>query len=80
MAVRLVFLGRLQDLAGAAERTVEADGAATVAGLVAALEAELAQALRSPKVRVAVNGELAGPDRAVADGDEVAFLPPVSGG
>ena len=31
-------------------------------------------------VRVAVNQEYAGLDHAVADGDEVAFFPPVTGG
>ncbi len=31
-------------------------------------------------VRVAVNLEYAGLDHAVADGDEVAFFPPVTGG
>ena len=29
---------------------------------------------------VAVNGERCAPDRTLADGDEVALLPPVSGG
>jgi molybdopterin converting factor subunit 1 len=30
--------------------------------------------------RAAVNGEFAAADQALQDGDEVAFLPPVSGG
>ena len=72
----MLFLGRLQDVAGAGERTVEYR--ADVAGLIASFEADLAEALRSPKVRVAVNGAFGA--TALADGDEVAFLPPVSGG
>jgi molybdopterin synthase sulfur carrier subunit len=31
-------------------------------------------------VRVAVNQDMATPDTAVRDGDEVAFFPPVTGG
>ena len=31
-------------------------------------------------VRVAVNQDIAAPDTAVKDGDEVAFFPPVTGG
>jgi sulfur-carrier protein len=33
-----------------------------------------------PTCRIWVNGEPAGRDQPVADGDEVAVLPPVSGG
>ena len=33
-----------------------------------------------PYVRAARNGAYAGWEEALADGDEVAFLPPVSGG
>ena len=72
----MLFLGRLQDSAGAAERTISAQP--TVAGLIDSFEPELAAALRSDKVRVAVNGVLGATQ--LADGDEVAFLPPVSGG
>ena len=39
------------------------------------------RALEDPSmVRVAVNQEFAAPDHAVADGDEVALFPPVTGG
>jgi molybdopterin synthase sulfur carrier subunit len=78
--LKLVFLGRLEDIAGAAERSVPL--ADDVDSLIAGLEPELARALREPRVRVAVNGALVA-DRArqpLADGDEIAFLPPVSGG
>ena len=76
MALTVLFLGRLQDAAGAGERTV--GYRADVATLIDSFEAELAAALRSEKVRVAVNGVLGA--TALSDGDEVAFLPPVSGG
>lgn len=34
----------------------------------------------SPNLRAAVNQRMAGPGAAIADGDEVAFFPPVTGG
>jgi molybdopterin synthase sulfur carrier subunit len=80
MTLRLVFLGRLEDAAGGSERVVPL--APTIAGVLDALEPALAEALRDPRVKRAVNGALlrdgAGP--ALHDGDEIAFLPPVSGG
>ncbi len=82
---KLVFLGRLEDVAGAAEIALDPLHGATLAQILAGVPAELAAALGSPKIRIAVNGALIGPDQAladlaIADGDEVAFLPPVSGG
>ena len=76
MALKVLFLGRLQDVAGAAERAV--GYRADVAALIDSFEVELSAALRSDKVRVAVNGALGG--TVLREGDEVAFLPPVSGG
>lgn len=80
MAVKLLFLGKLADLAGTDERDV--GGPIDWAGLVAALEPELAEAVQAAKVRVAVNGALLTDKSAlnVQDGDEIALLPPVSGG
>ncbi len=79
MNLRLLFLGRLQDLAGAGEQMVRAE-AATVAKLIAGLDPLLAAELASERVRIAVNGAVVGRDAVLRDGDEVAFLPPVSGG
>jgi molybdopterin synthase sulfur carrier subunit len=79
---RLVFLGRLEDLAGSAELE------RTVPNLAAALE-ELPSRLREEvaggKVRFALNGAVlpatADPAAvALAESDELALLPPVSGG
>lgn len=80
MALTLVFLGRLEDAAGEPERAVL--HVPTYEQLLAGLETELVAALANPRVKLAVNGEIV-VDRAalvLADGDELAFLPPVSGG
>jgi len=80
MAVRLLFLGRLQDAAGGAER--EIDGAASLSDVMRNIEPALAASLAEPRIKLALNGTIVA-DReslVLADGDELAFLPPVSGG
>jgi molybdopterin synthase sulfur carrier subunit len=80
MAVKLVFLGKLADLAGEDEREVPAP--LDWQGLLDQLEAPLGDELRKDRTRIAVNGELLADKAALSagDGDEVALLPPVSGG
>lgn len=77
----LLFLGRLEDVAGAAERAVPLAGPVSLDALLAGLPADLAAAVQGPGVRLALNGVLTpAAGLMVADGDELAFLPPVSGG
>ena len=80
MAVKLVFLGKLADLAGAPEREIAAP--LDWAGLLRALEPVLAAQVAGEKVRIAVNGGLLTDKLSLGagDGDEIALLPPVSGG
>lgn len=70
----ILFFGRLSHLSAAepAERT---DSETLRRRL-----AEMAPELGSPTVRIAVNGELAHGPVPVLPGDEIAFLPPMSGG
>lgn len=79
MAAKLVFLGRLADLAGAAEREVAA-GPLELA--LAHLPQDLAIGLLGERIKLALNGELLADPGVIVlrDGDELAFLPPVSGG
>ncbi len=78
--VGVVFLGKLADVAGT--QALELAGPLDWPGLLAALPAALGEAAQDPRNRVAVNGALLADKAALsaADGDEIALLPPVSGG
>ncbi len=80
MAVKLVFLGKLADLAGAPEKAV--DGPLDWAGLLETLHGALGEAVQRDACRVALNGLVLSDKTALTakDGDEIALLPPVSGG
>lgn len=75
-----MLLGKLADLADAP--TVTLAGPLDWTGLKAALPAALADAVDNMRTRVAVNGALLADKTALqaASGDEIALLPPVSGG
>lgn len=81
--VKIVFYGRLADLMGR-EREAPLDGAsATVGALMrrmAADEAAFASALAGMRVQYAVNDTIVTPETSVMAGDEIAVLPPFSGG
>lgn len=80
MSLDLVFLGRLEEVAGCGKRSIP--HMPCVDAVIASLEPELARALKAPRVKLAVNGILLQDTDApvLKDGDEIAFLPPVSGG
>ncbi|OBX18516.1 molybdopterin synthase sulfur carrier subunit [Erythrobacter sp. QSSC1-22B] len=80
MAVRIVFLGPLRDLAGVAER--DAPAPLDWATLLETVGPQLAEQLREERVHVACAGKVLADKTALLarDGEEVALLPPVSGG
>lgn len=81
MHVTVLLFGALREAAGAKELSVAVPEPATVGALRALLEeTQPGFAKLAGRLRVAVNREFAPDAHALADGDEVAFLPPVSGG
>ncbi len=81
MRVTVRLFARLRDLAGAGELVRDVPDAATVGTVWAALTNEVPSlAQYEGSMSVAVNAEYARMAAALHDGDEVAFLPPVSGG
>jgi molybdopterin converting factor subunit 1 len=81
MNVDVLFFAAARDLAGESALRMELPDSATLADLVERVAARLPRltpALRS--MRFAVNEEFSDPDRRLQPGDQIAFLPPVSGG
>ncbi len=83
---KILFFGQLSDLSGADEWPMpEFEGTMSEQEFIAKIadgHVELAQALQDPKNRICVNQTLFPPSVSVeiTAGDEVAFLPPMSGG
>jgi len=81
MRVTIRLFARLRELTRDDELAREVPAGATVADVWAALAREFpALAPYGTTVSAAVNDDYAPMRRPVQDGDEVAFLPPVSGG
>jgi molybdopterin converting factor subunit 1 len=81
MRVTIRLFGRLHDLAGASVLEREIDAPATAAAVWRLLSGETpALVPYGQSVSVAVNADFARMTATLEEGDEVAFLPPVSGG
>ena len=81
MRVRLLAFATAASEIGAAESEIDLAEEATVTDLRRALEARHPGLVELwPRLAVAVDGELATGETTLADGAEVALLPPVSGG
>ena len=81
MRVRVLFFGMLKEMAGGPADEIDLRDGASVRDVLAYYEAKVADLKRSlPFVAIAVNQQYAGPDTSLNAGDEVALLPPVSGG
>lgn len=81
MRIRVRYFASQRELLGRREELLELPRQATVADAWQRLverDARLASA--SPSVRFARNREYADPTEALADGDELAIIPPVAGG
>lgn len=81
MKVQVLFFASLRELAGTHASQIVVEDGATVADLWGVLCARHpAVEPMSTSVSFAVNQEYTDRDHPLADGDEVALIPPVSGG
>jgi molybdopterin converting factor subunit 1 len=81
MRVTIRLFARLRDLAGSGELVREVPAPATVQSVWSTLVGEMPTLREYERtMSVAVNADYSKMSASVREGDEVAFLPPVSGG
>lgn len=82
ISIRVLFFGKLADLVQEAEFHCEIEPGTLVADFYEQLasQSRLQPLAQNPNIKVAVNQQLADWDRELSPGDELAFLPPVTGG
>ncbi|HET9410737.1 MAG TPA: molybdopterin converting factor subunit 1 [Candidatus Dormibacteraeota bacterium] len=81
VSVRVRLFARLRELAGFELESVEVAPESTVADVYEAVRRSHPDfQVEQESVRAALNQEFADWDQVVSEGDEVAFIPPVSGG
>ncbi len=81
MRVTVRLFARLRDITGAAELARDLAPGATIGDLWRQLAGEFPELARYERsISSAVNADYARMDQVVGEGDEIAFLPPVSGG
>lgn len=85
MKIQLLYFARLRELFGTGSENVDLpDEVRTLADLIAWLSTRggvwAEQLAPGRAYRMAVNQDMAGPEAALRDNDEVAIFPPVTGG
>ena len=81
MNIKVLFFASCRDLIGTGEREMTLPASATVTDLISKLALEQARFIdMAPSLMVSINQAYVERDAELQDGDEVAFIPPVSGG
>ena len=81
MLVKVLFFGMLRDLVGHSEQELELPENACLGSVLTHYTEHFPQLLKmSDSILLAHNQQFATRDSTLADGDEVAMMPPVSGG
>lgn len=84
MSLKILYFASLREAVGSSSEQIDLPAGVADIG---ALRAHLAERggrwsvlTQSKSLRAAVNQQMAGATAAIADGDEIAFFPPVTGG
>ncbi len=77
--IRVILFGMLAERAGCREITLDSDGERKLSDIIDEVREKYLKGIVGSLI-FAVNEEQAGPETDVKDGDEVAIMPPFSGG
>ena len=80
MEISILAFGIAKDIFGATSVNIQLDEEATTADLKTLLETKYPRLKQLASYMVAVNNEYAEDNGAITERDEVAIIPPVSGG
>ena len=80
MLITILFLASYREMAGTSRTSLALPAGATVAEMLALVCARYTDLPDSDRIVVAVNNQYENGSFVLDDGDEVALIPPVSGG
>lgn len=81
MTLKILYFASLSEAIGKTAENIDLPPGVTTVGALRKVIGERHSALLTTKnVRAAVNRKMCEMDATIADGDEVAFFPPVTGG
>ena len=81
--ITLKYFASLRDIAEKEEDSLDIENPITIdqlSDIISKTTPKMGAIIREKKVMISVNEEMASADSIIHDGDEVAFLPPFSGG
>ena len=81
--ITLKYFASLRDIAEKEEDSLDIENSITIdqlSDIISKTTTKMGAIIREKKVMISVNEEMASADTIIHDGDEVAFLPPFSGG
>ena len=81
--IDIIYFASLKAIAGKDQESMDLGPETTVrqlAEIISKTSPQLGEMIREKKVMISVNQDMADSDTIIHDGDEVAFLPPFSGG
>lgn len=80
MEIRVLVFGAAKDMVGSSSVSIAAEPGITAGALIEQLRSTYPALAKLSSFALAVNGSYANTNTTIAAGDEVAIIPPVSGG